>query len=156
MHAYSEWLEGLRAECYLAVAFVFAGVIFGISMSWPEAVQMLCVWVALPYMRPALNSQPRTLASYCVCFFANWFFTEITGFLEPPMALSANQAVVGKELFPQQSPNCWPQGRGGKQGEGSGRQWQRKPGVYGSAPISRAGSRSGAAELGTDCCPPAK
>lgn len=69
MNAYSEWLEGLGAECSLSVAFIFAGDIFGIRVSWPKAVWMLQLLVALPSKRPALGPQPRTLANDRARFF---------------------------------------------------------------------------------------
>lgn len=70
MNAYSEWLEGLGAECSLSVAFIFAGDIFGIRVSWPKALWMLQLLVALPSKRPALGPQPRTLANDRARFFA--------------------------------------------------------------------------------------
>lgn len=120
MNAYSEWLEGLGAECSLSVAFIFAGDIFGIRVSWPKALWMLQLLVALPSKRPALGPQPRTLANDRARFFAKKKKTKLIfhrnkGFVLSHLWLRL-QGGAGKERFPQQSPNCWPQGRGGAGG----------------------------------------
>lgn len=85
------WGQSVRS---LSVAFIFAGVIFGIRVSWPEAVWMLLV--ALPSKRPALGPQPRTLANNRACLFAkNLIFHRYKGF-------------VLSHLRPQlQAGGCW-------------------------------------------------
>lgn len=46
----------------------------------------------------------------------NWFFTETRGLSWATYGYDCKPGGAGKERFPQQSPNCWPQGRGGAGG----------------------------------------
>lgn len=101
MNAYSEWLEGLGAECSLSVAFIFAGDIFGIRVSWPKAVWMLQLLVALPSKRPALGPQPRTLANDRARFFEK----------KPKLIFHRNKGFVLSHLW------LWLQARGCWEGE---------------------------------------
>lgn len=65
--------------------------------------------------------------------------------LEPPMATTASQGVLGRRDFHNSLQTADPKAEG-EQGEGSGSQWQRKPGVDGGVSITQAESRSRAAD----------
>lgn len=86
---------------------------------------MLQLLVALPSKRPALGPLPRTLANDRARFFAKknkTNFSQKQGVcLEPPMAMTASQGVLGRRDFHNSLQTADPKAEG-EQGEGSGSQ----------------------------------
>lgn len=108
MKAYSEWLEGLRAEPYLSLAFSFAGVAFRILASCP----MLQPPLSLRGLRMAVPGAPDHHAPLLCKRIFRRNEELVLSHLQPRLQLKPG---VGKELFPQHSPSD-PKGGGGGAG----------------------------------------
>lgn len=89
MKAYSEWLEGLRAEPYLFLAFSFAGVTFRTLVACPSPVRMLQPPLSLPGLGMAVPGASRPSRPFAL---QTDFSQKRGASLEPPTAPIAKEA----------------------------------------------------------------
>lgn len=165
MDACSEWLGGgLRAERYLCVVpppprlLVLLGPCWGSPRLDPTRVTNKHTVAPLSFA----NGYFREMREFWWCFgfvvvvlgwlgFGCVFFFFFSFVFEPPTAPTA--PGVGKKLFPQHSPNCWPWGKGeGKvgigrgRGTGTGTSYRENLEWMGAPVTTRAKSRNGRAD----------
>lgn len=116
MKAYSEWLEGLRAEPYLSLAFSFAGVAFRILVACPSPVRMLQPPLSLPGLGMAVPGASRRSRPFAL---QTDFSQKRGACLEPPTAPIANEARCWERAISTAFPKLLTL-MGGGRGAGTG------------------------------------